>query len=113
RHLVYRAPHLSTNGAGYEEFGYWGSFGGNWVEQRAWPGKTVENITQAVARDVLADCLTKLDRLGVNLIDQVHDELIAEEPEADAEDSYRLMQGVMSSTPAWAPTLPMAAAGRV
>jgi DNA polymerase len=78
---------------------------------QAWPGKIVENIVQAVARDVLADAMVELDRQGVPLVATVHDELIAEVPEADADRVFDLMRDVMRKSPAWAVDMPMDAAG--
>jgi DNA polymerase len=111
RHLVYRWPHVETNGRGYPEFTYMGSFGGAWVRQRSWPGKIAENITQAVARDVMAEAMITLHQMDIPLIATVHDELIAEVAEDEAEDVYTLMKTVMCTTPAWAPGLPLTADG--
>jgi len=112
RHLVYRWARVVNNpDHGHNEFCYMGSGGGGWTLQRAWPGKTTENIVQAIARDVLADAMVELDQLGVPLIATVHDELIAEVPVADADLTFDRMRDVMRRSPAWAPDLPMDAAG--
>ena len=115
RHLVYRNPHVEQNEKTDKwEFTYRGSHGGDWVVQRAWPGKTVENITQAVARDVLVDKMVDLiDVHHLDLIAQVHDELVAECDDGDADQVFQLMSRCMSSTVTWAPTLPLAASGFV
>ena len=114
RHLVYRRPHIVPNAkTDKREFCYMGSHGGDWVQLRSWPGKIVENITQAVARDVLVDKMVALHAQGIRLIAQVHDELVAEAPEADAPHIYNLMQQEMSSPVTWGPLLPLAAAGFV
>jgi DNA polymerase len=109
RHLVYRHPRIEQNEKGYDEFCYYGSLGGAWTKLRAWPGKTAENITQAVARDIMADAMLALD--GVPLIATIHDELVAEVPEPDAESTCARMLQVMRQTPSWAPGLPIDAAG--
>ena len=111
RHLVYRRAHLMENEAGHNEFCYMGSGGGGWQLQRSWPGKIVENVVQAIARDVLCDAMIELDRAGVPLVATVHDELVAEVPERDADRIYTLMRDAMRRAPAWAPDLPMDAAG--
>jgi len=111
RHLVYRQAHIAKNGKGFDEFCYMGSGGGAWSLQRAWPGKTTENVVQAIARDVLADHMVELHREGVPLVATVHDELIAEVPEDEADATYAAMQKVMRASPAWAVDLPMDAAG--
>jgi DNA polymerase I-like protein with 3'-5' exonuclease and polymerase domains len=50
---------------------------------------------------------------GQPLIATIHDELIAEVPETDAEPTLDLMLKVMRRTPGWAPGLPVNAAGFV
>jgi hypothetical protein len=70
-----------------------------------------ENIVQAVARDVMVEAMLVL--AGQPLIATIHDELIAEVPETDAEPTLALMLKVMRRTPAWAPGLPINAAGFV
>jgi len=111
RHLVYRHPRIELNERGYEEFTYMGSLGGNWTRLRAWPGKIVENLTQAVARDVMVEAMLKLKDLP--LIATIHDELIAEVDEDAADQTLARMLAAMRLTPAWAPGLPVDAAGFV
>jgi len=53
----------------------------------------------------------RLHREGVPLVATVHDELIAEVPEHEADATYAAMQKVMRASPAWAVDLPMDAAG--
>ena len=83
RHLVYRHPRIETNDQGFDEFTYMGSLGGGWVRLRAWPGKVAENVTQAVARDVMVEAM--LDLKGCPLVATIHDELIAEVPVVSAD----------------------------
>jgi DNA polymerase len=111
RHLVYRHPRIETNDQGWGEFTYLGSLGGNWTRLRAWPGKLVENITQAVARDVMVEAMIRLT--GVPLIATIHDELIAETPEDAADATLDRMLGAMRVPPPWALSLPVNAAGFV
>ena len=86
-----------------------GSLGGNWTRLRAWAGRTVENVTQAVARDVMVEAMLKLRDLP--LIATIHDELIAEVPEDEADAVLARMLAAMRRTPSWAPGLPVDAAG--
>jgi DNA polymerase len=116
RHLVYRHPRVEANpDNGHAEFTYMGPAGGSsgWTRLRSWPGKLVENIVQATARDVMADAMIELDAWGTPLTGTVHDELIAEVPVDQADAVYRDMQQVMAQTPFWAQGLPMGAAGFV
>jgi len=41
-------------------------------------GKLVENATQGIARDILADAMKKLDKEGYKIIFHVHDEVVIE-----------------------------------
>jgi DNA polymerase len=95
-----------------------------WSRQRTYGGKLVENITQAVARDVMRDAMITLHRQRGNapharvppmrvpqLIGTVHDELIGEAPEQHAVAALTLMLAAMRTTPTWAPGLPVAAEG--
>ncbi|WKK61209.1 DNA polymerase [Corynebacterium sp. P3-F1] len=69
-------------------------------------GKLVENVTQAIARDLLADALVRAEAAGVHTVFHVHDEIVAEardEAEADA------LVELMEEAPAWAAGLPLAA----
>jgi DNA polymerase len=111
RHLVYRHPRIEQNERGYDEITYMGSLGGNWTRLRAWAGRTVENVTQAVARDVMVEAMLRLGDLP--FVATIHDELIAEVPEAEADSTLDRMLGAMRETPAWAPGLPVDAAGFV
>jgi DNA polymerase len=107
--LVYRHPRIEINDQGFDEFTYMGSLGGGWVRLRAWPGKLVENVTQAVARDVMVEAMLKLR--GVPLVATIHDELIAEVVENRADGALAEMLFMMRTTPAWAPGLPVNAVG--
>jgi len=83
-------------------------------EQRAslYGGKLTENITQSIARDLLAEAMLRLDRAGFNIVLHVHDEIVAEEPESRA-DSLPLFNSIMSKVPSWAAGLPLAVEGWV
>ena len=74
-----------------------------WPRARLWKGLACENITQAIANDLLRHSLRQLDPLGVVL--HVHDEIVIEtdDPERVAE----IMMGVMCTPPNWAGGLPL------
>lgn len=55
-------------------------------------GKLVENITQAVARDCLADAMLRLNRAGYDIAAHVHDEVIIDAlPDMTVDDVTRIM----------------------
>ena len=64
-------------------------------------GKLTENVTQAVARDVLGYALTCLDGAGYPIIGHVHDEILVEGEHQTA------VEAVMNTPPDWAPGLPV------
>jgi DNA polymerase len=76
-----------------------------WRPTRAYGGLLAENITQAVARDVLADALINLERRGFATVLHVHDEIVAECP-ADRVDAVAF-RSVCEQLPAWATGLPL------
>lgn len=82
-----------------------------WVRIETYGGKLLENLVQAIARDVLAWAMLKLDELGFDIVLHVHDEVVAEVLAEDAEEALETMNEVLSTRPDWAPDLPLAAAG--
>ncbi len=91
-------------------------FSRKWERLSTYGGKLVENITQAVARDVMADGMLRIDKhldlseSGYKIVLTVHDEIIAEAPDTKECSSEELAK-MMSTTPEWAEGLPLAAAG--
>lgn len=81
-----------------------------WERIQTYSGKLAENVTQAVARDVLASGMLAAEAAGYRIVLSVHDELITE-----VEDSHRFsadgLAKLMSTQPVWADGLPLAAAG--
>lgn len=116
RRLIYRNPRLEPDPSN-KFHGTSIVFDGvqQWTKKygpvRTYGGKLAENITQAVARDVLAHALLTLDAMGVDLRLTVHDEIIAVADAADGKRVYELVLKVMRATPDWAPGLPVGAEG--
>jgi DNA polymerase I-like protein with 3'-5' exonuclease and polymerase domains len=81
------------------------------VDELTWTklygGKVVENVTQAVARVVVTEQMTKIGRRYPVAL-QVHDEVVCVVPEDEAEACRDYMVAVMSTPPKWAPDLPVA-----
>ena len=111
RRLAYYRPELKPEPQ-FEKLGltYLGT-GQNkqWVRQKSYGGKLVENITQATARDCLRDAMAALDKTGYRIVFHVHDEVIADMPQS--EGSLKDMQEIMGRPLPWAPGLPLRAAG--
>lgn len=69
-----------------------------------------ENITQAVAADILAEPMLAVEAEGYEIVLHVHDELVCETPDTDAFTADRL-SALMCSDLGWNEGLPLAAAG--
>ena len=89
-----------------DEIHFWGvdSKTRRWCEQRTYSGCLVENITQAVCRDLLAASMFRAEMYGFQTVLHVHDEIVAEAPKGA---DVKLFERVMSETPSWAAGLPM------
>jgi DNA polymerase len=110
-YLVYRDAHIDDDAVCY-----WGvdQYTRKWTRIRTYGGKLVENVTQAVARDLLADVMVAFDReVPDTLVATIHDEIVALLPEAEARIELLRLKSLMSSAPAWAPGMPLSASGHV
>jgi DNA polymerase len=113
RCLSYFKPKISlkeTDWGKKETLSYMGvdSVTRKWVRTFTYGGSIVENVTSAIARDLMAWAMLRLDAEEIyDLILSVHDELIAEiEPGAsDAQTFAR----IMSEVPAWGKGIPVSA----
>lgn len=84
-------------------------FRGRLVSESTYGGKIVENITQAVARDILANGMYEAERSGYPVMGTVHDEILTEQyPD---EGSVHELEMVVCRLPKWARGLPIAAEG--
>ena len=72
-------------------------------------GKLTENLVQAIARDVFASGLLRLEAAGLPPVWHVHDEVILEVAEDRAEEAAKQVLEILSVTPAWIPGLPVGA----
>jgi len=75
--------------------------------KKIWGGLLSENVTQATARDILAVKIRESEDAGMPVVLHVHDEIVVEVPEADAEEAKTELNRIMSTAPEWAPGLPM------
>lgn len=81
-----------------------------WSLQDTYGGKLVENITQATARDLMAEAMVAADESGTyDVLLSVHDELIAEVDEGVG--SVDKFEELMARTPPWASGCPVKAEG--
>lgn len=108
RHLCYFNPSVSEDG----KLSYQGvnPYTRKWERVNTYGGRLVENACQALARDVLADNMPRIEAAGYAIGMLVHDEIIAEADDVDAFSGEHLAE-LMSVVPEWAEGLPLAAEG--
>jgi hypothetical protein len=76
-----------------------------WPRARLWRGLACENITQAVANDLLRHTLRKVEEEGLDCVLHVHDEVVLET--ADPDTAADTLLRIMTTAPAWAQGLPL------
>jgi len=80
-----------------------------WCRQYGYGGLWTENAVQAIARDLLAGAMLALEAAGYPVVLTVHDEIVAEVP--DAFGDLPAFEDIMCRLPAWATGLPVTAEG--
>lgn len=110
RKLYYVEPTLAQNDFGKMALHYKGpdQKTGKWTTISTYGGKLTENIVQAIARDCLAVSLVRAEQAGFETVLHVHDEIGIESERP--EDLDRMLE-LMAEPIAWAPGLPLKAAG--
>lgn len=71
-------------------------------------GLLAENVTQAVARDILTDVMLRMHSAGLNPLFHVHDEIICQEPDALVDLHSSIFKDISNTAPAWLPGFPLA-----
>lgn len=110
RVLSYVRPRMTTNRFGAESVSYEG-VGTNrkWTRIESYGAKFCENIVQAMARDVLAEAMLRLEKSGFDIVCHIHDEVVLEVPEGRS--SVEEVNQIMAVCPDWCEGLPLKAAG--
>ena len=80
-----------------------------WQREETYGPKIVENLTQAIARDLLCAAMMNLEAAGYRICMHIHDECVIEMPigQGSLEEACRLM----AIAPDWAEGLPLRADG--
>lgn len=115
RHLHYYQPKFENNSRGNIELTYWGEAMGSAVRNGTYGGKLVENVVQAIARDLMAEAMLRLEAEGFEIVLSIHDEVVAEFPENlynfDHEKVVKTFEEIMAQVPTWAAGCPIEASG--
>lgn len=107
REICYRKAHICKNRWGRESIGYWG-WQNSWVHLETYGGKLVENLIQAISRDILVKAMLRLET-RYNIVMHVHDEVIIEHDNDALDDVIE----VMTQGEDWTQGLPLNADGFV
>lgn len=121
RQLFYAQPHFKNKTIGKSTkpvrvLCYYGldQVTKQWMEIDTYGGKLVENIVQAISRDLLGHAMLQLYRAGYRIVAHIHDECIAEIPaDGNEQAHYDMMVALMSLPPTWASDLPLRADGYI
>jgi len=89
--------------------------GNKFMEKSIWGGTWIENIVQAISRDLMVDAMLNLEKAGLNPIFSVHDEVVCvvTKKELKKGKNLELMEKILTTLPNWAAGLPVAAEGYV
>lgn len=104
-------PTETTWGATKHQLTFFGidTYTRKWGRTSTYGGKLTENAVQAIARDLLAEALLRLDDEGIETVLHVHDEVVFYD-DIDVGNCERVCS-LMSTIPDWARGLPVATEG--
>lgn len=82
---------------------------GRWVRLNTYGGKLTENVTQAVARDILVFAMKNLEKAGYPVVLHIHDEIVVEVDKGWG--TIEEVERIMGTMPAWCHDWPIRASG--
>jgi DNA polymerase len=111
RRLAYFNPKVKEGKSGWRKtLSYEGlsSVTKKWRRQDTYGGHLTENVIQAIARDLMAGAMLRLEAAGFEPVMTVHDEVVVE---ADTGDHFHQFMSLVRKLPKWGGDLPIAAEG--
>ncbi len=109
RCLTYIEPRISESQYGGQSISYKGTDAARkWQTIESYGPKFVENIVQAISRDILADAIKRLTQNHYPIVGHVHDEVIIE---ATKDTQLETICTIMQKTPGWLPGIGLRADG--
>lgn len=110
--LVYPYPEVCENRFGGPAVSYMGIDTKNkWSRIETYGGKMAENLSQQQQREVLANCMPRVEKAGFRIVLHVYDEIAAIVPKNREDLTHELLSSVMSQGIPWAKGLPIVAKG--
>jgi DNA polymerase len=100
---VLRYPSLCLTSEGYE-------YGLGAAKRRIYGAALVENVTQAIARDIVADQLLAI-RSRYRVVTMTHDEIVFLAKEGEADEAFEFAKSVMRSAPGYVEGVPLNCSG--
>jgi DNA polymerase len=82
---------------------------GQWSREKTYGGKLIENIVQAIARDVMMEGMYNAEKAGYPVIGTVHDEIITLRDEGTGD--IKALELLVCDVPDWADGMPLASKG--
>jgi len=88
---------------------HWGMENHQWVLRPTYGGKLVENIVQAVSRDLMAEAMLRIEKNGYKVLFHSHDEIVAAKEKYSGE--LKNYNQLMCEIPKWAAGSPIKVEG--
>lgn len=121
RRLYYPNPSVDIGKLGFDSIYYWSQnqTTRKWEATETYGGKLTENIVQAIARDLLAIALLRLDKKEYTIRMHIHDEIVVEIRDVDEFqniwefDEIKNIMALKEDMPQWCTKLPLDAEGLI
>ena len=112
RQLIYQGAHFGLNKFNSQSVKYLGiNSARQWGSIDTYGGKLVENIVQAIARDLLCSAIESIEKENFKIVMHVHDEVVIEMADFYHESKLKIICGIMGRDIPWAEGLPLDADG--
>jgi DNA polymerase len=118
KRICYPSPKLFIDKTwfhGAESFTFMENSSGRWFRYGAgkrgvFGGFLLENVTQAICRDLLCEAMQRLEKAGFDIVLHLHDEIVCEVDKGTR--SLEEFHALMCVVPAWADGFPIASKAR-
>lgn len=111
RELHYHQVEMGTDDKGRNKLKIYNAKEHTW--EFTWGGTLTENVVQAMSRDIIAEAILRLEDKGLHTAHHIHDEVVLCVPQDQGEAALKTAIEELSTTPTWAPGLPLGAEGVV